>query len=284
MPTGLVTLLLAAMLVLGACAGSKATPDRESPRSADPPPPVEAVETSSDAAMVADDSGVTLVVAPGVQERVDQALVLDAYRRAVAQGERDFGLRPLRPVTIYIDPDSAIGLEDALGLSARYAIHLRAGRAQRMESLLPLMMHEYMHVLQYSVGRLRPQWWIEGQAEHEAQRIVDPGRAAQNRRSLLATLATDVKSGRAPALATLRGSTGWDEYIKKSGSGRAYGWGQAAVTFIEDGWGFDAVARVVKDTEGPNTLGSFDEAVRRETGLNPAEFESSLRAWLLKQG
>jgi len=277
MRSGLTVLLLAAMLVLAGCARPGAAP-RGEPASAVEPP------AAAESGTVADDTGVTLVVAPAVQGRVDEPLVLEAYRRAVAQGERDFGLRPERPVTIYVDPDSTIGLEDALGLSARYAIHLRAGRAQRMESLLPLMMHEYMHVLQYSVGRLRPQWWIEGQAEHEAQRILDPGRASQNRRSLFGTLAADVKNGRAPALTTLRGSTGWDEYIKKSGSGRAYGWGQAAVTFIEDGWGFDAVTRIVKDTEGPNTLGSFDDAVRRETGLTPSEFESSLRAWLLKQG
>ena len=276
MRASVLALLLALVLTLGACArpGSDMPPAAQEP--AEPPVAVEAA--------VAADSDVSIVVAPSVQGRVNEALVLDAYRRAVAQGERDFGMRPERPVTIYIDPDSAIGLEDALGLSARYAIHVRAGRAQRMETLLPLMMHEYMHVLQYSHGRLRPQWWIEGQAEHQAQRVVDPARAAQNRRALLSSLASDVRAGRAPSLSTLRGSTGWDEYVKKSGAGKAYGWGQAAVTFIEDGWGFEAVTRIVKDSEGPNTLGSFDEAVRRETGLGPAEFESSLRAWLLKQG
>jgi hypothetical protein len=231
-----------------------------------------------------DSGGVTIRIAPGVQGRVDEALIREAYERAAAQGEADFGIRPERPVVIYIDPDSAIGLEDALGLSSRYAIHLRAGRAQRMDTLMPLMMHEYMHVLQYSVGRLRPQWWIEGQAEHQAQRVIEPARADRNRRSLLSSLASDVRNGNAPSLASLRGSTGWDEYIRRSGAGRAYGWGQAAVTFIEDGWGFDAVKRIVTDREGPNTVSSFDEAVRRETGMNPAEFEQHLHDWLLQRG
>ena len=86
-----------------------------------------------------------------------------------------------------------------------------------------------------------------------------------------------------PSLASLRGSTGWDEYIKRSGAGRAYGWGQAAVAFIEDGWGFDAVRRIATDATGPNTYGSFDEAIRRETGLDPAQFEQGLYDWLLRQ-
>ena len=153
-----------------------------------------------------------------------------------------------------------------------------------METLMPLMMHEYMHVLQYDTGRLRPQWWIEGQAEHQAQRVADPGRAQRNRDTLLSSLAADVRNGRAPSLASLRGSTGWDEYIKRSGAGRAYGWGQAAVTFIEEGWGFGAVIRIVTDTTGPNTASSFDEAVRRETGLDANQFEKGLHEWLLRQG
>jgi len=153
-----------------------------------------------------------------------------------------------------------------------------------MSSLLPLMTHEYMHVLQYNVGRLRPQWWIEGQADHQSQRVLDPGRAAQNRRSLLSSLAADVRGGRAPALSTLRGNTGWDEYVKRSGAGKAYGWGHAAVAFIENGWGFEAVTRIATSTDGPNSLNSFDEAVRRETGLDSAAFERELRAWVLRQG
>jgi hypothetical protein len=229
------------------------------------------------------DSDVSIVVAPTIRGRVDEALILDAFRRAADQGMQDFGIRPERPVTIYIDPDSAIGLEDALGLSSRYAIHLRAGRTGRMETLLPLMMHEYMHVLQYDIGRLRPQWWIEGQADHQGQRVVEPGRAARDQKALLESLASDVEKGRAPSLASLRGNTGWDEYIKRSGAGRAYGWGRAAVAYIEDGWGFEAVKRIATDTTGPNTYGSFDEAIRRETGLDAAQFEQGLHDWLLRQ-
>jgi hypothetical protein len=276
----LLSLLLIAALLGGACARSEG----------DASPGASATSTEATLPVAADegdagsDAGVSIVVAPSVRGRVDEALVLDAYHRAVAQGEQDFGIRPKRPVTIYVDPDSAIGLEDALGLSAKYAIHLRAGRAERIETLLPLMMHEYMHVLQYDIGRLRPQWWIEGQAEHQAQRVADPGRAERNRRSLLSSLAGDVRSNRAPSLASLRGSTGWDEYIKRSGAGKAYGWGQAAVTFIEDGWGFDAVRRIVTDGQGPNTMSSFDEAVRRETGLDGVQFEQRLHEWLLRQG
>ena len=265
-------------LLLGGCARSDVS------RTAAPPP--EQTWTSPSAAeneAVAEDAAVTLVVAPSLQGRVDEARVRDAFRRVVAQGERDFGIRPVRTVTIFIDPDSAIGLEDALGLSAKYAIHLRAGRTGRLDVLLPLMMHEYMHVLQYQTGRLRPQWWIEGQADHQAQRVLEPGRAAQNRDSLFRQLAGDVKSGKAPPLAQLRGSGGWDEYVKRSGAGRAYGWGHAAVAFIEDGWGYDAVVRIITDTQGPNTFSSFDAAVQRETGLDPAAFESALHAWLLQQ-
>jgi hypothetical protein len=273
----LVALVLGFGLLLGACARPAEPPARQdAPRVAVP-------AATEDTATEDTDTGVTIVVAPSVQGRVNESLVLEAYRRAFAQGEQDFGLRPKQPVTIYIDPDNAIGLEDALGLSAKNAIHLRAGRTQSMNSLLPLMMHEYTHVLQYNVGRLRPQWWIEGQADHQSQRVLDPGRAAQNRRSLLSSLAADVRRDRAPSLASLRGSMAWDEYVKRSGAGKAYGWGNAAVAFIEDGWGFDAVTRIATDATGPNTLSSFDEAIRRETGLDPAAFERELRAWVLQQ-
>jgi hypothetical protein len=274
----LALVLLAVALV--ACDRSERTGDQARAPAATPA----ATEPAAEASAVAAESDLEVVIAPGVQGRVDEALIREAFRRAVDQGERDFGLLPERTVTVYVDPDSAIGLEDALGLSARTAIHLRAGRTTRLDSLLPLMMHEYTHVLQYQIGRLRPQWWIEGQADHQAQRVLDPGRAARERTTLLRSLGSDVRANRAPALADLRGSTGWDEYIKRSGAGKAYGWGHAAVAFIEDGWGFAAVSRIMRDADGPNTLSSFDAAVQRETGLGPAEFEAGLRAWLVKQG
>jgi len=269
-------LTAALALLLGACSRTQSGSPvvTEPPRAAAP-----AAESQ---AQVADDTGINLVVAPSLKGQVDETLILTAYRRAVDQGEKDFGLRSERTVTVYIDPDSAIGLEEALGLSSKSAIHLRAGQTRRMESLMPLLMHEYTHVLQHQVGRLRPQWFIEGQAEHESQRVLDHGRAEQSRRGLVRQLASDLRGDKAPALATLRGNTGWDDYIKRSGAGRAYGWGRAAVTYIEDGWGFEAVARIMTDATGPNTLGSFDEAVRRETGLGPQEFESGLRAWVLQ--
>src|SRR5215207_4856844 len=124
MTRSLVALVLGFGLLLGACA-----------RPADPA--VQQAEPQVATQAVADDAitedahtGVTIVVAPSIRGRVNESLVLDAYRRAYAQGEQDFGLRPKQPVTIYVDPDSVIGLEDALGLSAKNAIHLRAGRAQ----------------------------------------------------------------------------------------------------------------------------------------------------------
>ncbi|MGE0540368.1 MAG: hypothetical protein AB7R89_09310 [Dehalococcoidia bacterium] len=274
-------LIVTSLIVLAALVAACSDGENGAPSVADTRTQATAVATGDESVIDAD---VSIVVAPAVKGRVDEALILDAFRRAAAQGEQDFGIRPERPVTIFIDPDSAIGLEDALGLSSRYAIHLRAGRTNRMETLLPLMMHEYMHVLQYDIGRLRPQWWIEGQADHQGQRVVEPGRAARDRKALLSSLAADVKKGRAPSLASLRGSTGWDEYIKRSGAGRAYGWGQAAVAFIEDGWGFDAVKRIATDSTGANTYGSFDEAIRRETGLDAAQFEQGLHDWLLRQG
>jgi len=273
-----VTSLLALAVLVAACGGAGSG----APSATDTQDQATSTVATEDETAV--DSDVSIVVAPAVKGRIDEALILDAFHRAVAQGEQDFGIRPERPVTIYIDPDSAIGLEDALGLSSRYAIHLRAGRTNRMDSLMPLMMHEYMHVLQYDIGRLRPQWWIEGQADHQGQRVVEPGRASRERKALLSSLASDVEKGRAPSLASLRGSTGWDEYIKRSGAGRAYGWGHAAVAFIEDGWGFDAVKRIATDNTGPNTYGSFDEAIRRETGLDVAQFQQGLHDWLLRQG
>jgi len=209
--------------------------------------------------------------------------VREAFRRAVEQGERDFGLRPTRRITVYIDPDDAAGLEDALGLSQKYAIHLRAGRATSLPALLPLMMHEYTHALQYQLGRLRPQWWVEGQADHEAQRVRDPAAAARERRTLFVQLASDVRSGRAPNLSSLRGSLAWDEYVKKAGAGKAYGWGHAAVAFIEARAGFDAVRRIMTDSEGPNTLGRFDELIQEVTGLSPAEFDAAVKQWVLDQ-
>lgn len=273
---------LAGLLLLAAACGddppSAPQPDAAVPAATGDPaaePPLDPTET---------DAGVNLVIAPAVRGKVDEALVLEAFRQAAEQAERDFGVRSERTVTIYVDPDSSIGLEDALGLSAKHAIHLRASRTQRMDALLPLMMHEFTHVLQYQVGRLRPQWWIEGQAEHQSQRVLDPGRAEQARKSLLRSLAGDLRSGKAPTLETLRGSGSWDAFVKSSGAGRAYGWGHAAVAFIDQGWGFDAVAAIMQDREGPNTYGSFDAAIQRETGLDPAAFEREFRAWVAKNG
>jgi len=95
----MIALVLGLGLTLGACA-----------RGADPvappaqPPAAAQVEADETAALEAD-TGVTIVVAPSIKGRVDEALVLEAYRRAAAQGEKDFGLRPERPVTVYVDPD-----------------------------------------------------------------------------------------------------------------------------------------------------------------------------------
>jgi hypothetical protein len=240
-------------------------------------------ETAVAAEPDASTDGVTVVVAPGVSGSIDESLIRQAFRRVVAQGEQDFGLRPERTVTVYIDPDSAIGLEDALGLSQKYAIHLRAGRARSMAGLLPLMMHEYTHVLQYQMGRLRPQWWIEGQADHQALRVRDPASAERERRSLYSRLADDVRAGRAPELELLRGSLAWDAYVRKAGAGKAYGWGNAAVAFIESRAGFAGVARVMTDAEGQNTFGRFDEVVREVTGLGPSEFDDALKRWVTQQ-
>lgn len=276
------TILILALVLLGSC--SRSRPRVNAPIAAPTlvtGAGVTALDPPTDEAPNAD---ATFVIAPSVRGQVDEKLLRDAFARVVAQGEQDFGLRIEHGITIYVDPDSSIGLEDALGLSAKTAIHLRAGRAQRLDTLLPLLLHEYTHVLQYQLGRLRPQWWIEGQADHESGRIRDPGQAARDRRALIHDFAGDIKGGRAPALAELRGSTSWDAYIKRSGASKAYGWGNIATSFIEDGWGMAAVARVMKSADGPNSLGSFDASIQRETGLAPAEFESALRAWIVKQG
>lgn len=243
--------------------------------------PGDALAASLASTVAAD--GVSIVVAPAVAGSVDEGLIRDAFRRVVAQGERDFGLRPEHTVTIYIDPDTAIGLEDALGLSQKSAIHLRAGHARNMNSLLPLLMHEYTHALQYQTGRLRPQWWVEGQADHEALRVRDPASAQRERRALYTRLADDVRAGRAPRLADLRGGLAWDEYIKKAGAGKAYGWGNAAVAFIEDRAGFEGVARILTDKDGPNTYGRFDELVREVTGLSPDDFGAAVKQWVVQK-
>jgi hypothetical protein len=262
----------AAVLALAACRG-------DTPRSPADAGPADAAP----AAAAEPVAGVNIVVAPGVVGTVDEALVREAFRRAVAQGERDFGLRPERTLTIYIDPDGARGLEDALGLSQKYAIHLRAGHTRSLDTLLPLLMHEYTHALQYQIGRLRPQWWVEGQADHEAQRVRDPVAAERERRALFARLAEDIRAGRAPQLDDLRGALSWDNYVKRIGAGRAYGWGHAAVAFIESSAGFDGVRRIMTDSEGANTFSRFDEVVREVTGLDPAAFDAALKQWVMRQ-
>lgn len=278
--TSLLTLFAAGALFLGACG----VVDVAKQQTGSPPAPqAAATAPANDTTALAEDTDVNLVIAPAVKGQVNEEVVLMAYRRSVEIAEKDFGIRPLKPVTVYVDPDSAIGLEDALGLSAGNAIHLRAGRSRDFNSLMPLMLHEYTHVLQHQIGRLRPQWFIEGQADHQSWRALDPASAAKDRKNLYRALANDVKAGRAPMLADLRGNTGWKSYIDKSGAGRAYGWGNVATAFIEDTAGFEAVGRILKDTTGPNTMSSFDEAVRRETGLGPEEFDAAVKAWLLEQ-
>ncbi len=269
---GLIALIAALSLVAAACSG------RSSPA---PGPALSPMGT--EAADAKDNPEVpNVVIAPGVSG-VDEALVRDAFRRVVAQGASDYGLRPTHTVTVYIDPDSAIGLEDALGLSQKYAIHLRAGHAHSLAGLLPLMMHEYTHALQYQLGRLRPQWWVEGQADFQSLRIQEPGAAERQRRSLYSQLAGDVRSGKAPALADLRSGINWDEFIRKSGAAKAYGWGSAAVAFIESRAGFSGVVRVMTDSDGPNTLSRFDGAVQEVTGLNPNDFDAALKQWVVGQ-
>src|SRR5262245_56550672 len=135
-------LTAALALLLGACSHLQSRTSV-----AEPPAAATTVAESQAGVQVAEDTDVNLVVAPSLKGQVDEDQILVAYRRAVAQGEKDFGLRPEHAVTIYIDPDSAIGLEDALGLSSKTAIHLRAGQTKGMDSLMPLMMHEYTHVL-----------------------------------------------------------------------------------------------------------------------------------------
>lgn len=260
-------------VVLAGCSRSAPAPPA---RDASSPPP--AVAADADAAA----DGATIVIAPSVSG-VDASLVRAAFRRVVEQGQRDFGLRPAHTVTIYVDPDRAIGLEDAVGLSQKNAIHLRAGHVRSMGSLLPLMMHEYTHVLQYQTGRLRPQWWTEGQADYQALRVREPAAAERERRALYSRLAEDVRSGRAPRLAELRGGLSWDAYIKKAGAGKAYGWGNAAVAMIEDRAGFAGVVRVMTDREGENTLARFDEVVRQVTGLGPDEFDAALKQWVTQK-
>ncbi len=270
---------LASLLLIVALALACRAPVRSAIEATPPAVPATPADTAADDALDVP----IVVVAADVRDRVDEAVVREAFRRAVEQGEHDFGLRPTRRITIYIDPDSAAGLEDALGLSQKYAIHLRASRATSLSALLPLMMHEYTHALQYQVGRLRPQWWVEGQADHEAQRVRDPAAAARERRALFAQLASDVRTGRAPDLSSLRGSLAWDEYVKKAGAGKAYGWGHAAVAFIEARAGFDAVRRIMTDTDGPNTLGRFDELIQETTGLSPQEFDAAVKQWVVAQ-
>jgi hypothetical protein len=263
-----------AAVVLGAC--------RDAPRpatsGAPSAPPAAAVEQVPDAG-----AEVTIVIARSLAGTVDEQLIREAYRRVVAQGERDFGLRPERTLTIYVDPDGAIGLEGASGLSQKNAIHLRAGPSRSMATLLPLLMHEYTHALQHQVGRLRPQWWIEGQAEHQALRVRDPASAERERRALYTRLAADVRARRAPALTDLRGGLGWDEYVKRAGAGKAYGWGNAAVAFIESRAGFEGVVRVMTDRTGENTLRRFDELVAEVTGLGPEAFDAALKQWVIQQ-
>src|SRR3712207_2092265 len=95
----MLSLLLAAAIFGGACVGAEN--DSRGSTATAPDTTTVPVAAGDQAAI---DSDVSIVIAPGVKGRVDEALMLDAYRRAVAQGEQDFGFRPERPVTIYIDP------------------------------------------------------------------------------------------------------------------------------------------------------------------------------------
>lgn len=277
-----VLLVCAGVLLLAACGGGRSLA-RSMHRVPEPTPAPAVVAPIPEEETAAPGENVAIVIARTVADSVDESLVREAFRRVVAQGERDFGLTPQRRVTIYVDPDRAIGLEDALGLSAKNAIHIRAGQARSMSSLLPLMMHEYTHVLQYQVGRLRPQWWVEGQADHQALRVRDPAAAERERRNLYRRLADDIRAGTAPNLATLRGNLAWDEYIRKAGAGKAYGWGNAAVAFIESRAGFEGVVRIMTDTSGPNTFSRFDELVEEVTGIPAAEFDAAVKAWVRAQ-
>jgi hypothetical protein len=268
--------LITALLLIAACRGGNEGPSVPAAATG------AVAATAAPAGADASPNEPVIVVAPGVSG-VDEAVVREAFRRAANQAEADYGSRPSHTITVYIDPDSAIGLEDALGLSQKYAIHLRAGRARGLNGLLPLIMHEYTHSLQYQIGRLRPQWWVEGQADFQALRVQDPGSAARQRHDLYTRLAADVRSGHAPKLADLRGGLGWDDYIRKAGAGKAYGWGNAAVAFIESKGGIDAVRKVMTDTTGPNTLSSFDQAVQDVTGLDPVAFDIALKQWVVEQ-
>ncbi len=272
-------LLCGALLALAACRETGAEPRSAVTPSPEPPAAAVEIEPAEDAPLDVP----AIVIAPTVRDSVDEALIREAFRRSVVQAEQDFGLKPQRRITVYIDPDNAAGLEDAIGLSAKYAIHLRAGRTRSMDRLLPLMMHEYTHALQYQAGRLRPQWWVEGQADHQALRIQDPAAAQRDRRSLYTSLAGDVRSGRAPALSELRQRIAWDAYIKKSGAGKAYGWSNAAVAFIEDRAGFEAVRRIFTDQTSPNSLSRFDAMVEEATGLAPAQFDQAVKDWVVAQ-
>src|SRR5215204_2666594 len=112
----LIALVLGLGLMLGACARASETAGpavSEARAQAQAEAQALAEAPAEDTSALAADTGVSIVVAPAVQGRVDEALVLEAYRRVAAQGEKDFGMRPTSPVMIYIDPDSAIGLEDA---------------------------------------------------------------------------------------------------------------------------------------------------------------------------
>lgn len=272
-------LLCGALLALAACRETGTEPRAAVTPAPEPPAAAIEIDPPADAPLDVP----AIVIAPSVRGSVDEALVREAFRRSVVQAEQDFGLKPQRRITVYIDPDNAAGLEDAIGLSAKYAIHLRAGRTRSMDRLLPLMMHEYTHALQYQAGRLRPQWWVEGQADHQALRIQDPAAAQRERRALYASLAGDVRSGRAPNLSELRQGIAWDAYIKKAGAGRAYGWGNAAVGFIEDRAGFEAVRRIFTDQTSPNSLSRFDTMVEEATGLTPAQFDQAVKDWVVAQ-
>lgn len=274
--------LAAALLAAGCRGNSPAAPPSGSPSISSSPAATESQTTApADTETESFDEPV-VVVAPSVRN-VDEALIRQAFRQVLEKGLADYAVRPQRTIIIYVDPDSATGLEDALGLSQKNAIHLRAGRTRTMSSLLPLLMHEYTHSLQYQAGRLRPQWWIEGQADYQALRIQEPGSAGRQRRMLYQDLARDVRAGRAVNLADLRSGSDWDSYVKSKGPTKAYGWGNAATQFIEAKGGLDAVRRVMLDKDGPNTLSRFDVIVQEVTGLGPDEFDAALKQWVVEQ-
>lgn len=134
--------------------------------------------------------------------------------------------------------------------------------------------HEYIHYLQSIAGGALdsfPLWFLEGQAEYHMVGLAgaDWDRLDDARRR--------EQEERAPRLLELTTAGQWSLAERRYGNG-VYSRSYAAYLFIVNTWGLEAALRIMRSA----TAGAVavDNALRRETGFDVAQFDNRLSSWL----